>query len=253
MTRPDRAGPPERSPLATPVGVLASSTSKVEQRSRARAASRLASTGRTGVSGARQTRSTVSSSVATTLCQRPSEPGRGTTTRRSRSAPSSAAAANPSSGKPTTAHQYPRDDVPASNKSIRLVNPGVRFATVELDPAGPRNVSGATAGPSRTVPPSGRPPPGNSPASSRGTGRTRSAGNGPGAGRGPGRALPSAGWAWDSEAAPAREYVAIAEVYERMFETPRGSGSRGLPARLRSNARISHYSCCPPSRSSRLR
>ena len=166
MTRPDRAGPPERSPLATPVGVLASSTSKVEQRSRARAASRLASTGRTGVSGARQTRSTVSSSVATTLCQRPSEPGRGTTTRRSRSAPSSAAAANPSSGKPTTAHQYPRDDVPASNKSIRLVNPGVRFATVELDPAGPRNVSGATAGPSRTVPPLGSPPPGNSPANS---------------------------------------------------------------------------------------
>ena len=44
-------------------GLAASSTSRVERRSRARAASRLASAGRTGASGARQTRSTVSSSV----------------------------------------------------------------------------------------------------------------------------------------------------------------------------------------------
>ena len=222
MTRPDRAGPPERSPLATPVGVLASSTSKVEQRSRARAASRLASTGRTGVSGARQTRSTVSSSVATTLCQRPSEPGRGTTTRRSRSAPSSAAAANPSSGKPTTAHQYPRDDVPASNKSIRLVNPGVRFATVELDPAGPRNVSGATAGPSRTVPPLGSPPPGNSPANSGRTGRTRSAGNEPGMGLGPFEAMPITGRVPDGDDIPARACVAIVRSIRTYVRFARG-------------------------------
>jgi hypothetical protein len=230
MTRPGRAGPPERNPLATPVGVLASSTSKVEQHSRARAASRLASTGRTGVSGARQTRSTVSSSVATTLCQRPSAPGRGTMTRRSRSAPSSAAAASPSSGKPATAHQYPRDDVPASSNNSRLVNPGVRFAPAELGPdvprAGLRSVSGVSAGPSRTVPPLGSPPPGNSPANSGRTGRIRSAGNGPGAGRGrgPWAAMPVAGRASDSDGFPARAYVATVAVYEHMFDTQMGQG-----------------------------
>ena len=68
---------PQMIPLATPVGQAASSTTKVEPRSRARAESRLASVGRTGTSGARQTRSTVSSKVETTLCQRPSAPGSG--------------------------------------------------------------------------------------------------------------------------------------------------------------------------------
>jgi hypothetical protein len=187
MTRPGRAWPPESNPLATPAGVQASSTSRIEQRSRARAARRLASTGRTGVSGARQTRSTVSSNVATTLCQRPSPPGLGMMTRWSRSAPSSAAATNPSSGKPATAHQCPREDAPASSRSSRLVNPGRPFAIAEPGPGvprGPRRVSSTGAGPSQTVPPLGRPPPGNSPASSGRTGRTRSAGNGPATGRG---------------------------------------------------------------------
>jgi len=83
--------------------------------------------------------------------------------------------------------------VPASNKSIRLVNPGVRFATVELDPAGPRNVSGATAGPGRTVPPLGSrhlEQPGQL---REKTGRTASAGNEPGMGLGPFEAMPITG------------------------------------------------------------
>jgi len=171
MTRPDRAGPPERSPLATPVGVLASSTSKVEQRSRARAASRLASTGRTGCPALdRRDRRSRAASQRRSASGLPSQ-GEGRRQDGRDLPPARLLPQNPSSGKPTTAHQYPRDDVPASNKSIRLVNPGVRFATVELDPAGPRNVSGATAGPSRTVPPLGSPPPGNSPANSGRTGR----------------------------------------------------------------------------------
>ena len=186
MARPGRAGPPKRKPPQhrRSAGVEYEQGRTMLSR---RAASRLASTGRTGVSGARQTRSTVSSNVATTLCQRPSQPGLGMMTRWSRSAPSSAAATNPSSGRPVTAHQCPRDDVPASSRSSRLVNPGRRLAIAGPGPGvprEPRSVSGTDAGPSRTVPPLGRPPPGNSPASSGRTGRPRSAGNGPVTGRG---------------------------------------------------------------------
>jgi len=246
MIRPGRAGLPAPSP--PPAGAAASSTSKVEQRSRARAASLLASTDRTGVSGAKQTRSTVSSKVATTLCHRPSEPGRGTRTRRPRSTPSSAAAANPSAGRPTTAHQCPRDDVPASNESNKLVNPGTRFAAAEVgrdtpqvepssvsDPgAGP--VAGSVAGPSRTVPPLGSPPPGNSPASSGRTGSNRSAGNKPGAGRargpgagrgrgagrGPGTASPAAGRAPSSIGASARACVAMVRSIRTYVRSAKG-------------------------------
>ena len=75
---------------------------------------------------------------------------------------------------------------PQATKAIRPVNPGVWFATAVLDPAGLKNVSCTTAGPSRTVPPLGSPPPGNRPASSGKTGRTRSDGNRSGVGRGEG-------------------------------------------------------------------
>jgi len=220
--RPARTGPPQGNPLATPVGLAASNTTRVERRSRARAESRLASAGRTGASGTRQTRSTVSSSVVTTLCQRPSEPGRGTRTRRSRSAPSSTAATRPSSGKPATAHQCPRDDAPASNKSSRLVNPDTRFGRAEVRPDAPKpeptSASGAAAGPSRTVPPSGSPPPGNNPVSPGRTGRTRSAGKRPGTRREaePG-AVPVVGKALGSDGIPARACETIARVYEHLF------------------------------------
>jgi hypothetical protein len=241
MTRPGREGSPEGKPRATPLGVQASSTSRVEQRSRARAASRLASTGRTGVSGARQTRSTVSSNVATTLCQRPSQPGLGMMTRWSRSAPSSVAAANPSSGRPVTAHQCPRDDAPANSRSSRLVNPGRRPAIAGPGPGvppGPRSVPGTDAGPSRTVPPLGRPPPGNSSASSGRTGRTRSTGNGPVTWRcrGPGTTMPAACRAPGADGVPARAYVAMAEVYEHTFDKQRADElpeNRALVARPR--------------------
>jgi hypothetical protein len=163
----------------------------------------------------------------------------GMMTRWSRSAPSSAAATNPSSGRPVTAHQCPRDDVPASSRSSRLVNPGRRLAIAGPGPGvprEPRSVSGTDAGPSRTVPPLGRPPPGNSPASSGRTGRTRSAGNGPvtGRGRGPGTAMLATGRAPEADGVPARAYVAMAEVYEHMFDKQRGGElpeNRALVAR----------------------
>ncbi len=180
-TRPTRPAPAvRRIPLAAPGALAASKTSRVDRRSLARAESRLASVGRTGVCGARQTRSTVSSKVVTTFCQRPSDPGRGTRTRRSRSAPISTAATRPSSGRPTTAHQQPCDEAPASSKSSRLVSPGAgstrprEAPEAETDPS----VSAGAGGPSRTVPPLGRPLPGNSPASSAETGRVRSGGGG---------------------------------------------------------------------------
>jgi len=230
--RPARTGPPEGNPLATPVGLAASNTTRVERRSRARAESRLASAGRTGASGTRQTRSTVSSSVVTTLCQRPSEPGRGTRTRRSRSAPSSAAAARPSSGKPITAHQCPPEDAPASSKSSRLVNPDTRLGQAEVGPDAPepRGGSGDAAGPRRTVAPSKSPSPGNNPVSSDRTGRTRSAGKGPGTGREPEPgAMPVVEKALGSDGTLARACEAITRVYEHVFDQKRGASTPGRP------------------------
>ena len=70
----------------------------------------------------------------------------------------------------------------------------------------------------------------------RETGRTRSAGNGPvtGRGRGPGTEMPATGRAPEADGVPARAYVAMAEVYEHMFDKQRGGElpeNRALVAR----------------------
>ncbi len=150
----------------------------------------------------------------TTLCQRPSDPGCGTRTRRPRSAPISTAATRPSSGKPATAHQCPWDDAPASSKSSKLVRPDTRPCWAGREPevsaAGRKGVSGACIDPSRMVAPLGSPPLGKSPFRPERTGKIFSAGNRSRTGwkRVAEEVPTSAGTAFDSNGAPARTYVA---------------------------------------------
>ena len=173
-----------------------SSTMSNEPRSFARADSFLASEDLTGPGGAKSTASTPSNNVASTCCQRPAPPGKGTRRSRSRATLRSAAARIPRFANPTAAHQYPPIETPARSSSASVVEPGA-----SADPGD----DGVTI----VVVPRCSPPMGNEEASRSVAGSTRS------------RAR-SIELIWPASSEPrARDWMtctaATHEVYEQMF------------------------------------